>query len=87
MAREGGKLILTYQGDRFKESVVQLAAEIPGSTTLSCDVSNEEEIIKLFAKIKADFGGLDCMAHCIAHARKEELAGPFIETVQSCGRN
>ena len=39
-AREGASLWLTYQGDRLKENVLELAATVPGTETSPCEATD-----------------------------------------------
>ena len=78
--REGARLAFNYQGERLEESVRALAAGIPGSLVLPCDVTRDEEIDSLFAAIRKDFGRLDILVHCVAFAKREDLDGPFLAT-------
>lgn len=79
--REGGRLILTYQGDRQKETVQGLAEELaPGLTVLSCDVTNAQEIANLVHTLQAEHVALDCVVHSIAFANRDDLSRPFLET-------
>jgi enoyl-[acyl-carrier protein] reductase I len=78
--REGARLAFNYQGERLKENVEGLAAGIPGSLVLPCDVTRDGEIDALFAKVKEQFGRLDILVHCVAFARKEDIEGAFLTT-------
>lgn len=80
--REGAKLIFTYQGERVKESVEELAATLNQKNSLlyPCDVTKDEEIDALYQSLSRDVERLDGIAHCIAFAKKEELEGEFIAT-------
>ena len=78
--REGAELFLTYQGDRIKETVLELAATLPGTPTAPCDATDEASLSSLFAGIKAKWGRLDGMVHSIAFAPAAELERPFLET-------
>ena len=79
-ARRGARLALTYQG-RFEEHVQELsqALEEP-ALVLPCDVTSDEEIAAVFAKVDAEFGGLDFLVHGAAFAPRAELEAPFLET-------
>ncbi len=77
--REGARLLLTYQGERQKETVEELGKELSAAKILSCDVTKEEELAELAKMLKAD-GRLDCVVHSIAFANREDLARPFVET-------
>ena len=81
-ARAGARLALTYQG-RFEENVQELSEGLAHPPLiLPCDVSSDEEIAAVFAKVDAEFGGLDFVVHGAAFARKEELSLPFSETTR-----
>lgn len=81
LASHGAQLAFTYQGDRLKESVEELSKTLPGESPLyPCDVSKDEDIKAVFEKLGSDFGSLDFLVHCIAFAKKEELAGRTVET-------
>ncbi|MBI4890108.1 MAG: SDR family oxidoreductase, partial [Acidobacteria bacterium] len=42
--REGANLILTYQGERQKDTVEELAKELGASRVLCCDVTQEADL-------------------------------------------
>src|SRR6266849_2748855 len=77
--REGAKLLLTYQGERQKETVEELGGELKAAKILNCDVTKEEELQQLTTMLKQD-GRLDAVMHSIAFANREDLARPFVET-------
>jgi enoyl-[acyl-carrier protein] reductase I len=76
----GMRLCLTYAGERLEESVRELAAELPRSVVLPCDVTVPEQIDGVFARLQGEFGGLDTIVHAIAFAKREELEGDFFHT-------
>ena len=79
--REGGKLILTYQGDRQKGTVQDLANELaPGTQVLACDVTIQQELDNVVNTLRAEKTKLDVLVHSIAFANREDLSRPFIET-------
>ncbi|HVL36972.1 MAG TPA: enoyl-ACP reductase FabI [Burkholderiales bacterium] len=77
--REGAELAFTYQNDRFKDRVTDLAAELGSSIAIACDVARDEEIGALFESLKARWDGLDGLVHAIAYAPREAIAGDFLE--------
>ena len=79
-SREGAQLAFTYQGERLKENVEELASTLPGSIILPCDVMNEGEVNSVFNKLDETWGGLDFMAHCVAYAKAEDLAADYLQT-------
>jgi enoyl-[acyl-carrier protein] reductase I len=76
----GMKLVFTYQGERLEGNVRELADTLEGSMVLPCDVTNDDELASVFEAIKAQHGRLDTVVHAIAFAKKEDLAGEFINT-------
>lgn len=79
-AREGARLAFTYQGERLKSNVEELAGAMAGSKIYPCDVSSDEQIAELMKNVEADMAGLDFLVHSIAYAPAEDLKGEFINT-------
>jgi len=80
LASQGMRLAFTYAGERIEQNVRELAAEVPGSLCLPCDVTKPEEIDEVMRVLGNEFGGLDCVVHAVAFARREELQGDFFNT-------
>jgi enoyl-[acyl-carrier protein] reductase I len=78
--REGAKLVVTYQGDRQKLTVEELAAILGETLALKCDVTVEEDLARLVETIQSGGGKLDAVVHSIAFANREDLSRPFVET-------
>jgi enoyl-[acyl-carrier protein] reductase I len=80
LAREGASLALSYI-EPMERRVKELAEQIPGTSTLQCDVQNDEELDAAFAKTGEIFGGkLDILIHSVAFAPKNALENPFYQT-------
>jgi enoyl-[acyl-carrier protein] reductase I len=80
-AREGATLAFTYQGERLKENVEELAGTFgPETLILPCDVTRDEDIAAVFAQVGAKFGRLDLLLHSVAFAPREALEGDFLNT-------
>ena len=83
----GAELVFTYQGDRLKGNVEQLASTFGADTLMvPCDVSSDEEIDQAFATIKERHPRLDLLLHSIAFAPKEALESDFIQTSREAFR-
>src|ERR1700730_13360859 len=78
--REGAKLILTYQGDRQKLTVEELAADLNAHQTLPCDVTNDDQLAQLTNELKNQRTVLNSVVHSIAFADREDLSRPFAGT-------
>lgn len=83
----GARLAFTYQGERLKANVEEMAATFGSDCpTYPCDVTRDEEIQKVFDHLKADFGQLHLVLHSVAFAPKEALEGRFINTSREAFR-
>jgi enoyl-[acyl-carrier protein] reductase I len=78
--RAGARLCLTYAGERLKASVEELAATLPGTLTLECDVTRDATIDAVARRLTTEFDALEMLVHGIAFARKEDLEGAFVAT-------
>jgi enoyl-[acyl-carrier protein] reductase I len=86
-AREGAQLAFTYQGQRVKENVEELAATFGADTLLlPCDVTKDEEIAGVFQTVGEKFGRLHLLLHSVAFAPKEALEGHFVNTSREAYR-
>ena len=86
-AREGAKLAFTYQGDRVKENVAELAGAFGADTPiLPCDVTKDEEIDHVFKTVGHKFGKLHLLLHSVAFAPKTALEGKFVNTSREAFR-
>ena len=80
LAESGADLAFTYLGDALKKRVVPLAKSLQSDYTLSCNVENKEEIIKLFENIKSKWGQIDFVVHAVAFSDRSELSGEYLNT-------
>jgi enoyl-[acyl-carrier protein] reductase I len=79
-ATAGATLILTYQG-RFEDHVGELAETLtPKPMVLPLDVTSDEQIADVYARIKDAHGGLDFVVHGAAFAPRDEITGRFVNT-------
>lgn len=79
MRREGAELAFTYQNDRLKDRVVQVATEFGSNIVLPMDVSFDDQIDGAFTALKQQWDSLDVIVHAVAFAPREALAGGFVE--------
>jgi enoyl-[acyl-carrier protein] reductase I len=86
-AREGAKLAFTYQGERVKENVAELAGTFGADTLiLPCDVTKDDEIANVFRSVGEKFGKLNLLLHSVAYAPKDALEGEFVNTSREAFR-
>ena len=83
----GARLAFTYQGERLKENVEELAATFGADTLiLPCDVTRDEEIAAVFDAVGRAFGKLHLLLHSVAFAPKAALEGRFVDTSREAFR-
>ncbi|MBI3827346.1 MAG: enoyl-ACP reductase [Candidatus Rokubacteria bacterium] len=80
LAAAGMRLAFTYQGERLRENVAELAATLPGSLLFPCDVTSEAEIAAVFAGLERELGALALLVHSIGYAERADLEGSFTAT-------
>ena len=86
-AREGARLAFTYQGERLKENVEDLAGTFgPDTLILPCDVTKDEDIANVFKLVGEKFGKLNLLLHSVAYAPKDALEGEFVNTSRDAFR-
>ncbi len=78
--REGAKLAFTYQGDRLKKNVEEIAGELGSQLLYNCDVTKDEDIKELFENLAKDMPHIDFLVHAIAFANKADLEKDFHTT-------
>ena len=79
LAQEGARLALTYQNERLRPNVEELASTI-GAATFACDVSSDQDIASLMDWVGRELAGLDILVHSVAYAPREGLEGRFVDT-------
>jgi enoyl-[acyl-carrier protein] reductase I len=86
-ATAGAKLAFTYQGQRLKENVEELAGAFGADTLiLPCDVTRDDEIERVFREVGQSFGKLHLLLHSVAFAPKDALEGQFVNTSREAFR-
>ena len=78
--KHGAEMAFTYQGDAFGKRVMPLAESLGSKLVLNCDVSKEEDLDVLFARLEKEWGQIDFVVHAVAFSDKEELKGRYVDT-------
>ena len=76
----GATLAITYQNERLALEAKDLIQALPGAEAFQCDVSKDDEINQLFARLKERYGKIHALVHSIAFAPAEELKTDFVNT-------
>lgn len=77
---QGAEMAFTYQGDAFGKRVKPLAASVGSEILIDCDVTNEEDLDRVFATLEKEWGEIDFVIHAIAYSDKNELQGRYVDT-------
>ncbi len=78
--REGAEVGFSSVEMLLEKRVKPLAAQLGATFVEPCDVQKDEDIERVFARWKDEFGKLDILVHAVAFANKDELGGEFIRT-------
>ncbi len=78
----GAKLAVTYQNERLEQEAKDLILSLPGAEAFQCDVSRDEEVAQLFAKLRERYGRLHTLVHSVAFAPADELKNDFVQTTR-----
>lgn len=77
---EGAELAFTHlPGPSSERRVRQLVDPHAPKILLPCDVQKDEDIARVFSRIKETYGKLDFVLHAVAFAPPAELRKPYVE--------
>ena len=77
----GAKLAITYQNERLRQEAEEMIASLPGAHGFQCDVTSDEQIEQVFAKIAEHYNGkIHTLVHSVAFAPADELKNDFLLT-------
>ncbi len=81
MHREGAELAFTYQGDKLRPRVEEMARQCDASICLPLDVAEDAQIASLAERLGDSWDGLDVLVHSVGFAPREQLEGRFVDSV------
>jgi enoyl-[acyl-carrier protein] reductase I len=76
----GARLAFTYQGEALGRRVRPLAESLDSDFVVEADVTAEESLDALFARLGERWGRIDFVVHAIAFSDKNELTGKYLNT-------
>ncbi len=79
--REGAELAFTWQNDKLRPRVEEMAAELGSKLTFPLDVAHDEQIDALVAALGREWDGLEVLVHSVGFAPRDQLAGSYVESV------
>jgi enoyl-[acyl-carrier protein] reductase I len=80
LADQGAELAFTYQGEALGKRVKPLAGSLGSSLILPCDVEDLASVDNVFDALKAQWGSIDFLVHCIGYSDRSELKGRYADT-------
>jgi enoyl-[acyl-carrier protein] reductase I len=80
LSEHGAEMAFTFQGEALEKRVRPLAEGIGARHVMSCDVTDEASVDKVFAELQSSWGKLDFLVHAIAYSDKDELTGKYLNT-------
>lgn len=81
MHREGAEIAFTYQNEKLKSRVEELAHQCGSDLVLPLDVANDADIETCFSALAGRWDGLDGLVHSIAFAPRDQLEGEYVDAV------
>src|ERR1700730_1870887 len=82
LQQAGWRLAITYQNQRLELEAKDLIAELPSASGFMCDVTQDNQIAKLFDELKENYGALQGLVHSIGFAPEADLKGDFVNTTR-----
>jgi enoyl-[acyl-carrier protein] reductase I len=76
---EGAEVAYSYAGPKLERRVRKLVEPLGAKFVEPCDVTDDEAIDQLFAKVRDEYGRIDGLVHSIAFGPVEDLNGRFLD--------
>ena len=76
----GAELGFSYGFQQLEKRVRPLAEELGVEFVEECNIEDDDAITTVFQKAADKFGQIDILVHAIAHAKREDLTGTFVDT-------
>lgn len=85
MHKEGAELAFSYQGEKLKSRVEDVANEVSSKLVFECDVSSDDSINSMFEQLKQSWPKFDILIHSVGFAPADQLKGNYIDDVNREG--
>jgi enoyl-[acyl-carrier protein] reductase I len=82
LQQAGWRLAITYQNERLALEAKDLIADLPGADGFMCDVTQDDQLARLFAELKEKYGVLHGLVHSIGFAPEPDLKGDFVNVTR-----
>lgn len=82
---QGAELAFSYQNEKLKARVEDMAGKWGSNLVFPCDVGNDVEIEALFEQISATWDSIDIIVHSVGFAPSDQLEGDYLDCVNREG--
>jgi len=82
LQQAGWRLAITYQNERLALEAKDLIADLPGADGFMCDVTQDDQLARLFADLQEKYATLHGLVHSIGFAPEADLKGDFVNTTR-----
>ncbi|MGI9360202.1 MAG: enoyl-ACP reductase FabI [Parasphingorhabdus sp.] len=79
LSEAGAELAISYQGEVMEKRVKPLAEELGCDFLLDCDVSDMDQLDRIFAELAKKWPTIDFIVHAIGYTNKEALRGKYFD--------
>ncbi|MDP1601930.1 MAG: enoyl-ACP reductase [Legionella sp.] len=76
---QGAELAFTYQNEKLKSRVEDMAADFNSTLTFPCDVASDKEIQAVMEQLGSHWQKLDIVIHSVAFAPADQISGDFVD--------
>jgi len=80
LSAAGWRLGIAYMNERLGLEAKDLIAELPGADGFMCDLTQDDQVARVFEEIKEKYGAIHGLVHSVGFAPPDELKKPFVET-------
>ncbi len=78
----GARIAFSYQGERLRDTMEELTAELCEPLLMQCDVTSDAALDAVFAQVAKVFGQLDILVHAVAFAPANTFEKPFVNVTR-----
>jgi enoyl-[acyl-carrier protein] reductase I len=82
MHAHGASIIFTYAGELLEKRVRPLADSVGAELVIPCDVTDDGQVARCFARVRAAWDSFDVLIHAVAFAQRADLDGRFMDTTR-----
>ena len=81
MYRQGAELAFTYQTEKLKSRVEQIAEVCESDIIIPCDVAFDDQIENVFKELGKHWDSFDILVHAVGFAPRDQLVGDYLDAV------